>query len=377
MTVIPLVPALIPVYQPAPPPAGSGTSPPPAQGNPPGTGSSAPPPAPPGPTTPIIASLSVPQGQPGDPVMINGSNFGSGGGEIHFVIGPGKDLVAAAGAVWTDTQIFTSVPDVVGVGAFNGQVYVKRTTDQKLSNLAAFRFEPLLEMREIRATMDRALTAPVWNNAISSPPHEIYHGRASQEFLFGTKNNDQLLLNTRLKNGWVTDSAMVTCSTTACSGGAYVWEIKQGTDWPYLNVRWWLNPDPPFGFASVKYQFAVRIVGPKAMADGVVVPARAEGARLRFMTAPSEICGAKGDACSIRACCLRDSGSGALPAWHGASPPSCVSATTCCASPLKVADDSKELCVSRFVCAWPCLHISKSRPEARGRYGERLGLARA
>lgn len=50
---------------------------------------------------PAIASLSVTQGQPGDPVLINGSGFSNGGGEVHFVVNPGKDLVAPV-QVWTD-----------------------------------------------------------------------------------------------------------------------------------------------------------------------------------------------------------------------------------------------------------------------------------
>ena len=54
---------------------------------------------------PVIASVNVTQGQPGDPVMINGSGFGTGG-EVHFVIAPGRDLVAPAAAIWSDGQIF-------------------------------------------------------------------------------------------------------------------------------------------------------------------------------------------------------------------------------------------------------------------------------
>jgi hypothetical protein len=308
MTVVPINPALIPGYQLAPgagtgttqsqPPAGqsgtkvavdpkntmnptlqqvdpgsSGGSTPSQGGSSTGTGSTAPPQSPPGSSTPVITSLSVTQGQPGDPVMINGSNFGSGVGEIHFVIGPGMDLPAPAGAVWTDTQIFTSVPDKTGVLGFSGTVYVKRAADQKTSNLVAFRFDPTLEIREVRGTNDRVLTDPVWRGL--SPPHEVYHGRLQANFLAGDKNNDELFINTRLKNSWVAESATVTCkhdNTTGCNGGAYIWETKTGTNWPYLNVRWWLNPDPPFGFSSVKYNFVVRLIGPKGVPDGVVVP---------------------------------------------------------------------------------------------------------
>ena len=211
----------------------------------------------------------VTKGQPGDPVLITGSGFGSGG-EVHFVIGSGKDVQAPAGTVWTDTQIFTSVPDATGLVAFNGQVYIKRASDVKLSNLVGFRFEPLLEVRQITATSDRRLQAPVWQ---SSPLNQIQHSRDGADFLFTSNGNDELFIQTRLKNTWIIDRSDVFCQPSYCNGGAYAWITYQGTDWPYLNVRWWLNPDAPFyNFSHVYYQFAVRIVGPKGVPDGVVVP---------------------------------------------------------------------------------------------------------
>src|SRR2546422_7409571 len=42
--------------------------------------------------SPKIASLSVGEGQPGDPVTINGSAFGSAPGEVHFIVNPGMDV---------------------------------------------------------------------------------------------------------------------------------------------------------------------------------------------------------------------------------------------------------------------------------------------
>jgi hypothetical protein len=231
------------------------------------------PPAQPASTNPIITSLSVTQGQPGDPVMINGSNFGSGVGEVHFVIANGKDKLATA-AVWSDNQIFVSVPDETGVLAFNGTVYVKRVSDQKLSNLVGFRFEPTLEMREIRATMDRVLKGPV---APQSPANQIQH--TTNNFIAGFKDNDLFFSNGRLKNGWVSDDAVTQCDLTPtsdgrnfCEGGVYVWEIRKGTDSPYLNVRWWLNPAPFAGFSHMWYGYALRVVGPKGVPDGLIVP---------------------------------------------------------------------------------------------------------
>src|SRR5262249_15582191 len=91
-----------------------------------------------------IKSLSVTQGEPDDPVMINGTAFGTSAGEVHFVIAPNMDL-PQKNVVWTDAQIFASVPHPTsGVPAFNGTVYVKRA-DGVLSNLIPFTFVPLTE----------------------------------------------------------------------------------------------------------------------------------------------------------------------------------------------------------------------------------------
>lgn len=229
-----------------------------------GSGSTTPP-QPPGPTTPVITSLSVQQGQPGDPVMINGTNFGSGFGEIHFVIAPGKDLVAPAGAVWSDTQIFTSVPVETGVLAFNGTVYIKRAGDQKMSNLVAFRFEPTWELRQMGRTSDTQVAQP---GRIHANGRDIVHENGSP--FWGYKGNDILFNNTRLKNGWVADNAFVTVFSQRC-GGAYVNDTKLSTDWPYLDVRWWVDGCVPY-LAIVSYGIQVTIRGPKGVPDGVVMP---------------------------------------------------------------------------------------------------------
>jgi hypothetical protein len=297
MTVVQVNPALIPGYQvgpgagtgttQSPPPAGQSggkvavdpnnlkleqvppgaqSSTPPSGGTSTGTGMSTPPSQPPGPTTPMITSLSVTQGQPGDPVMITGSNFGPGLGEIHFVIANGRDVKAPAGAIWSDGQIFTSVPDgpdATGLLAFNGTVYIKRAGDGKVSNLAGFRFEPALRHRDIGCspvTQDRRIQGE--HQYTFLVPCVEQNGAGD---LFGAKGNDEFYLSTKLSNGWVVNSVDVRQTYRYGTSGAYNWADRAGTDSPYVNIRWWRNT-----FSSVAYTFTVTIIGPRGVPDGIV-----------------------------------------------------------------------------------------------------------
>jgi hypothetical protein len=243
---------------------GSASSTPPQGGSSTGTGSTAPPQQP-GSTTPVITSLSVTQGQPGDPVMINGSSFGSGAGEIHFVIANGKDVKAPV-TIWSDGQVFTSVPDgpdATGLLGFNGTVYVKRTADGKMSNLVGFRFEPALRHRDIACspvTPDRRIQGE--HQYTFLVPCVEQNGAGD---LFGAKGNDEFYLTTKLTNGWVVSLVDVRQTYRYGTSGAYTWADRAGTDSPYVNVRWWRNT-----FSSVAYTFTVTIIGPRGVPDGIV-----------------------------------------------------------------------------------------------------------
>ena len=214
---------------------------------------------------PIITSLSVVQGQPGDPVMIGGSGFGTGG-VVHFIVGQGKDLVAKVDGGWGDTQVFVTVPEISGVMGFNGQAYLVRASDQVRSNLVPFHFNPSMEVRELRSTLDRVLAQPYYQLTTSAS----FIDRNNNNPFAGFWGNDAFFNNTRLANGWVVDDGLVFCGIVTCDGGAYVASVARGTSSPSMTVHWWIDAAAPMKFLS--YTFAVRIVGPKGVADGVSGP---------------------------------------------------------------------------------------------------------
>ena len=214
-------------------------------------------------SNPTIASLSIGQGQPGDPVMIAGTGFSSGG-EVHFIINPGRD-VAARIDFWSDTQLFVSVPDATGIMGFNGQVYIVRAQDSVKSNLVPFRFNPALEQRMVGCnpiTPDRLIQGEYQYTFLVKC---VEHNGAGD--WFGAKGNDEFFRTSKLRNGWMVAAVDVKPSYIYGASGAYDSGNRVGTDSPYVNVRWWRN-----GFSSVAYVFSVTIVGPKGVPDGVVVP---------------------------------------------------------------------------------------------------------
>lgn len=232
--------------------------------------------APPVAPNPVIASVNVTQGQPGDPVMITGTGFGTGG-EVHFVIAPGRDLVAPAAAIWSDTQIFTTVPDAAGVLGFNGTVYIKRPVDNVNSNIVPFRFNPAMELRQITLMTESQLQQ---FNGVSAFNQNGYYVRRLHSFMFwGPAGNDHIYMNARLKNGWIVSQVPLVYLShpTSTDGGAYLEESHVGTDRPHMNVRFWVDcwASNMFSGGSVPildYSISMLIQGPKGVPDGVAVP---------------------------------------------------------------------------------------------------------
>jgi hypothetical protein len=235
---------------------------------------------------PVIRLIehSLSTGQPGDPVLLVGSGFSTVPGEVHFIVANGKD-VASPVTFWSDTQIMVTVPDVSGILAFDGQVYVQRGASR--TNSLAFRFEPSVEYKTLvlkyedeknnfmEGTDPTALgvvqhdyTLNVLSIVYIGAPFAMIGGRGDDEFApygynpYGSSHNKQL------KNGWTTDSAYL--SLPGIWGGkihidgsadAYISEFTLATDTPYLKVHWWAD----FG-SAVWYSPYIVIKGPKGVA---------------------------------------------------------------------------------------------------------------
>lgn len=210
---------------------------------------------------PTITKLSVPQGQPLTPVIIEGKNFGTQPASALFVISP-SGAVSGRIEAWSDAMIVADVPDASGLFAYDGKMFVKTAAGN--SNEVPFRFIPAQETRLISMTRDMVLAPPSGSGTTGD---HVWHGPNSfWECFVGNKGNDVLFPTSRLKNGWTVQTGVI---SDLRSGSDWVWLVdsRPGTDTPYLNVRWSYD-----AFNEVYYTFGVYIAGPKGVPDGIVVP---------------------------------------------------------------------------------------------------------
>jgi hypothetical protein len=212
--------------------------------------------------TPSIASLSVNAGQPGDPVLIAGGGFGATAGEVRFIVGQGKELVAPMMS-WSDTQIFVAVPEASGLQAFAGQLYVRRAGGQ--SRLVPFQFNPSIEVREIRPFPDRRECLIRGGELGSHWGGHVRHDFGSA--LFGTKDYDEFFQARQLRNGWTVREVVLqpheVFATTlfGARGGVDVAEWRPGSSSPYVKLHWWVD-----GLSVLRYRTpAVVIAGPRGV----------------------------------------------------------------------------------------------------------------
>jgi hypothetical protein len=219
---------------------------------------------------PVISSLSAAQGRPGDPLFINGSNFGTAAGEVRFVMGPGRDLPAPAGLVWTDNQLFTTIPDDPALLGFSGTIYVKRAGETITSNLVPFRFEPILVIRDYQMPAQASDFHYEFPTQFPNPAkHAAY--LVNGNIFSGFTGTNEYFPNTTLKNGWVLDEVYYSKGSLSCLGGcSYLLEKRIGSNQPYFSIRYWVN-SADFGASKFTSYFVDRISlrGPKGVPDGL------------------------------------------------------------------------------------------------------------
>jgi hypothetical protein len=230
---------------------------------------------------PAISSLSVGEGQPSDPVLITGSFFRSTG-QVHFVVNPGMDLVAAVDR-WSDTQIVAHVPQASGIQRYVGSVYVTvppvGLTRQGLKLTSApqqFIFDPQLDSQVLQVPpwiqsrfVEQNVANPnssclayylcqIWYQpTYSMCPEPIPNCTADHPWGTSgdaTSGNDEWYLTSTLMNGWVTDSASLSLCTWY--GAASIVTSRPGTSSLYTKVQW-----SNFGDDAC-YQLQIKIKGP-------------------------------------------------------------------------------------------------------------------
>jgi hypothetical protein len=226
---------------------------------------------PPPPPAPVINNLSKSQGQPKDQVIITGRNFGNAVGDVVFQLGPNVALPALVetvcnGPCWSDTMIVVDVPDASGLLPFDGGVFIPMGQIQ--SNTVPFHFTPAQEVRMTHtAKGDMSVAQPGSYTTSSAGWDHITHPNTTTWRLGGAKGNDIVFPTTRLKNGWVVQNITVSTAGCVCSDGVYVADSRVGTDTLFFNARWWYD-----ALSDANYDFAVWIIGPRGVPDGIVMP---------------------------------------------------------------------------------------------------------
>lgn len=221
--------------------------------------------------TPQIASLDVTEGDPGTPIVISGTNFGSAQGEVHFIINPGQDVTAPVeNGTWSDTQIMAYVPDASGIQAFNGQMYVKMAGGGK-SALTPFHFIPAMDVQYLPVT-DKMIKNHA--DGCGSGTEQEYLGLDgytevvwhSADCTEGYADDDSFLSNTTLTNNWVYDSASVQSNLPDGESSKDAWASLKTPDSSYkglskatIQVHWFATASENF----VYYDLNVTVKGPK------------------------------------------------------------------------------------------------------------------
>lgn len=217
-------------------------------------------------TPPALTSTSTVEGDPGTPLTLSGSDFGDAPGEVHVIVGGGKDVVAPI-TYWSGAQIVTEVPYADGIPAYDGHVYVKRADGTK-SALRPFRFLPLYDIAEISQSSRDWFLAPSIVNIDSERSAVTGHPTHTGGILWGFTGNDKFYLNSQLRNGWVVSDARLAGVYSMRPGysGAYLVDARPGTTSPYVEVRWWVDAAIGLGGSNdMSYSIRVQVKRPKSL----------------------------------------------------------------------------------------------------------------
>ena len=232
-------------------------------------------------SAPAITSLSVSSGQPNDPVLITGTNFGTAGA-VQFVINPAQ-TVQDSTPVWSDTQVFASVPAVTGIASsYNGVVYV--TNNCGRSNMVSFQFQPQIVVQQLPIAANNVQWSDPacpsnWPSSLGaiesgckpspvSLTNNPTDGSATQGLfgsnLAGAKDNDEFFQGYMLKNGWALDSWNLLPDTDGDPNntGVSVTGAQIGSPQPRLTVHSWVNASGFHNTYVEGYQLMIFIHGP-------------------------------------------------------------------------------------------------------------------
>ncbi len=236
---------------------------------------------------PQLAALSIAEGDAGAPITLTGTDMGDAPGAVHFIVGNGRDVIASSVTYWSGTQIVAAVPYADGVPVYDGYVYVQRPDGAK-STLRPFRYIPPYEFTSIGLPMGDAgyLGVPFYFKQGSmfdsqTPPGgaDVRYSAGSLGYIttrsamfWGSDGYDEFYITSRLKNGWLVHEATLgngfgpwqagPTIDPPGKAGAYITDVRPGTDQPYVKIRWWVDG----GNNTLEYRLRVTVKRPKGLA---------------------------------------------------------------------------------------------------------------
>jgi hypothetical protein len=214
---------------------------------------------------PVVSKLSVNNGQPGDPILITGTDFGAQRGWVRIHVAEAQPKPAEV-QEWTPTQILASVPDVSGIpDSYNGVLRVE-TPAGRQSNMVSFRFDPAMEVRIFPPWYQNTYRkcdawfpgteAGLYTNWTADA---ITVGHSHVWLAFGCSTDDEFHENVELMNNWTVEH--VDFAAIASEGGeadASITHKYEGTSNPYVKVHYWVT-----AWDWVRYTLSVYVKGPK------------------------------------------------------------------------------------------------------------------